>query len=82
MAQQLGRHGNFAFRFIFLLVEYHRRRHHVVELADDFVAVHGFGVGLRRFLDRPAVLRAFNVGMALLLVLSLLPVALELWGAR
>ena len=42
----------------------------------------GFGVGLRRFLDRPAVLRAFNVGMALLLVLSLLPVALELWGAR
>ncbi|MCX7587880.1 LysE family translocator [Phenylobacterium sp. 58.2.17] len=42
----------------------------------------GFGVGLRRFLDRPAVLRAFNVGMALLLVLSLAPVALELWGAR
>ena len=42
----------------------------------------GFGVGLRRFLDRPAVLRAFNVGMALLLALSLLPVALELWGAR
>ena len=42
----------------------------------------GFGVGLRRFLDRPAVLRAFNVGMALLLVLSLLPVALELWDAR
>lgn len=42
----------------------------------------GFGVGLRRFLDRPAVLRAFNVGMALLLALSLLPVALELWGGR
>ncbi|MBS0489030.1 MAG: LysE family translocator [Proteobacteria bacterium] len=42
----------------------------------------GLGVGLRRFLDRPAVLRAFNVGMALLLALSLLPVALELWGAR
>ena len=42
----------------------------------------GFGVGLRRFLDRPAVLRAFNVGMALLLALSLLPAALELWGAR
>ena len=42
----------------------------------------GFGVGLRRFLDRPAVQRAFNVGMELLLVLSLLPVALELWDAR
>jgi threonine/homoserine/homoserine lactone efflux protein len=40
----------------------------------------GFGVGLRRFLDKPAVLRAFNVGMALLLVLSLVPVALELVG--
>jgi threonine/homoserine/homoserine lactone efflux protein len=33
----------------------------------------GFGVGLRRFLDRPAVLRAFNWGMAALLVLSLYP---------
>ena len=42
----------------------------------------GFGVGLRRFLDRPAVLRAFNRGMALLLVLSLVPVALELLAAR
>ena len=42
----------------------------------------GFGVGLRRFLDRPAVLRAFNLGMALLLVLSLVPVALELLAAR
>lgn len=42
----------------------------------------GFGVGLRRFLDRPAVLRAFNVGMALLLVLSLVPVALELSAGR
>jgi threonine/homoserine/homoserine lactone efflux protein len=31
----------------------------------------GFGVGLRRFLDRPKVLRAFNVAMALLLVASL-----------
>lgn len=42
----------------------------------------GFGVGLRRFLDRPAVLRAFNLGMALLLVLSLAPVALELLPER
>ncbi|CAN7341769.1 LysE family translocator [Phenylobacterium sp. LjRoot164] len=42
----------------------------------------GFGVGLRRFLDRPAVLRAFNLGMALLLVLSLVPVALELSAGR
>jgi len=33
----------------------------------------GFGVGLRRFLDRPAILRAFNWGMAALLVLSLYP---------
>lgn len=41
----------------------------------------GFGVGLRRFLDRPAVLRFFNVGMAFLLVLSLLPLAAELMGA-
>lgn len=38
----------------------------------------GFGVGLRRFLDKPAVLRGFNIGMALLLVLSLVPVAMEL----
>lgn len=42
----------------------------------------GFGVGLRRFLDRPAVLRGFNIGMALLLVLSLVPVAMELFSAR
>ncbi|WP_309643104.1 hypothetical protein [Phenylobacterium sp.] len=38
----------------------------------------GFGVGLRRFLDRPAVLRGFNILMALLLVASLIPLALEL----
>ena len=30
-----------------------------------------FGVGLRRFLDRPVVLRAFNIAMGLLLVASL-----------
>ena len=41
----------------------------------------GFGVGLRRFLDRPAVLRGFNIAMALLLVLSLVPAAMELIGA-
>jgi len=40
----------------------------------------GFGVGLRRFLNRPAVLRGFNVLMALLLVASLIPLALELVG--
>ena len=39
-----------------------------------------FGVGLRRFLDRPAVLRAFNVTMALLLVASLFPLFAELGG--
>jgi threonine/homoserine/homoserine lactone efflux protein len=36
-----------------------------------------FGVGLRRFLDRPAILRAFNVTMALLLVASLWPIFAE-----
>jgi threonine/homoserine/homoserine lactone efflux protein len=33
----------------------------------------GFGQGLRRFLDRPAILRVFNVSMAVLLVASLYP---------
>jgi len=37
-----------------------------------------FGTALRRVLHRPAAIRAFNVGMALLLVASLYPVALEL----
>jgi threonine/homoserine/homoserine lactone efflux protein len=32
-----------------------------------------FGVGIRRFLQNPKALRAFNVTMALLLVLSLIP---------
>lgn len=40
----------------------------------------GFGVGLRRFLDKPAVLRAFNIGMAALLVLSLAPALVERIG--
>lgn len=38
----------------------------------------GFGVALRRFLDRPAILRGFNLAMAALLVASLAPVAFEL----
>jgi threonine/homoserine/homoserine lactone efflux protein len=33
----------------------------------------GFGVVLRRFLERPAILRTFNVVMALLLLMSLYP---------
>ncbi|MEI6439969.1 MAG: LysE family translocator [Alphaproteobacteria bacterium] len=37
----------------------------------------GFGVGLRRFLDRPARLRLFNISMAVLLVLSLIPLVFE-----
>ena len=38
----------------------------------------GFGVGLRGFLSIPARLRIFNVGMALLLLLSTLPFIREL----
>ncbi len=57
----------------------------VVFIAVVFAAVNlpcisvwtAFGVGLRRFLDRPRVLRAFNLVMALLLVLSLYPIVLE-----
>lgn len=37
----------------------------------------GFGQGLRPFLDRPAVLRTFNVTMAALLVISLIPMVFE-----
>lgn len=37
----------------------------------------GFGQGLRPFLDRPAILRAFNVTMAVLLVISLVPMVLD-----
>jgi threonine/homoserine/homoserine lactone efflux protein len=40
----------------------------------------GFGVGLRRFLDRPAILRAFNLAMATLLLASLAPLALEVFA--
>lgn len=42
----------------------------------------GFGAGLSRWLDRPAVLRAFNVGMAILLVASLYPLAAVYWAGR
>ena len=41
----------------------------------------GFGVVLRRFLDRPWALRAFNVTMAALLVASLYPM-IDGFGAR
>ncbi|CAM3506088.1 LysE family translocator [Bordetella flabilis] len=37
-----------------------------------------FGTALRRVLRQPAAVRAFNVGMAALLVISLYPIALEL----
>ncbi len=37
-----------------------------------------FGVGLQRFLEQPKYRRTFNVSMALLLVISILPVAWEL----
>ncbi len=37
----------------------------------------GFGLGMRRFLDRPQVLRAFNLTMAALLVASLYPLVVE-----
>ncbi len=38
----------------------------------------GFGFGLRRFLDRPAMLRGFNLLMAGLLLASLVPMLGEL----
>jgi threonine/homoserine/homoserine lactone efflux protein len=37
----------------------------------------GFGIAMRRFLDKPKVLRAFNLVMAALLVASLIPVFLQ-----
>jgi len=36
-----------------------------------------FGVGVKRFLNRPGSMRAFNIGMALLLVASLYPLFTE-----
>ena len=49
----------------------------VVNIATVFIWT-AFGVGLRRFLDRPAILKVFNVSMALLLVASLVPMFAEL----
>jgi threonine/homoserine/homoserine lactone efflux protein len=46
--------------------------------APCIVAWTAFGVGMRRFLDRPAVLRGFNVAMAMALVASLVPTIVEL----
>ena len=40
----------------------------------------GCGVALRRFLDRPAVLKTFNISMAILLLAALIPLAMELAG--
>ena len=40
-----------------------------------------FGTGLRRFLSNPGRVRAFNVAMALLLVLSLYPILAENLGS-
>lgn len=40
----------------------------------------GAGVALRRLLDRPGVLRVFNVAMATLLIVSLYPLAIEFWA--
>jgi threonine/homoserine/homoserine lactone efflux protein len=37
----------------------------------------GFGLALRRFLDKPAALRVFNVSMAVLLVISLYPLVVD-----
>ncbi len=37
----------------------------------------GFGQGLRPFLDRPAILRTFNISMAVLLVVSLYPLFVD-----
>jgi threonine/homoserine/homoserine lactone efflux protein len=39
-----------------------------------------FGVGMKRVLNRPGTMRAFNIGMALLLVLSLYPMLTEHLG--
>jgi threonine/homoserine/homoserine lactone efflux protein len=41
-----------------------------------------FGMGMRRFLERPAVLRGFNIAMAAVLALSLIPTLHELIGGR
>ena len=53
----------------------------VVNIVTVFIWT-AFGMGLRRVLERPAILRVFNVGMALLLVASLVPLFSELAGKR
>lgn len=40
----------------------------------------GFGVLLQRWLGSKRRIRAFNIAMAALLTISLLPIAIELWG--
>ena len=40
----------------------------------------GFGAGMRRYLDRPKVLRIFNLAMAAFLLASLVPLAIDLTG--
>ncbi len=42
----------------------------------------GAGAGMRRFLDRPRALRVFNITMAVLLVASLIPPAMEHLGVK
>ena len=49
----------------------------VIVNAPCIAAWAGFGVSLRGFLDRPERMRLFNTSMALLLVLSLVPLILE-----
>ncbi|OYU70341.1 MAG: lysine transporter LysE [Alphaproteobacteria bacterium PA2] len=49
----------------------------VVVNAPCIAAWAGFGVGLRGFLDRPERMRLFNISMAALLVLSLVPLIFE-----
>ena len=57
----------FLIAFIFLLVTFPSAGSWLV-----------FGVGLKRFLDQPEYRRIFNICMALLLVASIIPVALDL----
>jgi threonine/homoserine/homoserine lactone efflux protein len=40
-----------------------------------------FGAGIRRWLRAPNALRAFNLAMAVLLLISTLPILMEIWEA-
>ena len=61
----------------------------VLLIAGLFGLVNGPSIGvwtvtgtlLRRWLDNPATRRAFNIGMALLLIASLVPILLDVKGA-